>query len=173
MSKKTIRTIIFATVLLLISILVFGFMVFQIIRQGDKLNIQLDTLASERAQESSYFQLIRIGEESAKDRLKIQDYFLKEESDSIDFLNLIEGLARQSGVSLKTDSLGTVTSPKDNSTWITVSVSFSGSRERVQNFVRLFETLPYVIRLTSFEMGSLSSTEWNARVSMEVMILNL
>ncbi len=50
--------------------------------------------------------------------------------------------------------------------------TFSGSRERVLNFIKVLETLPYVLRVNSIEMRALSGTDWEAKISMKLQILN-
>ncbi len=147
-------------------------MVYQVIAQGDQLNSQIEVLEEERARESSYFQLVRIEEESIADREEIRSYYLFKESDSIDFLNRVETLAPEVGVSLKTDKLNLITEESDNSEWVQVSFSFAGSRERVQKFIQVLESLPYVLRITEVEMESKSGTEWSVNLTLQVRVLD-
>ncbi|MFT7644675.1 MAG: hypothetical protein ACI9BF_000326 [Candidatus Paceibacteria bacterium] len=171
MSKSTIRNGVMALLLISSAVGVFGIMVYQVIAQGDHLNSQIEVLEKERARDASYYQLVRIEEESTADREELRSHYLFKESDSIDFLNRVETLAPEVGVSLKTDKLNVITDESDNSEWVQVSFSFSGSRERVQRFIQVLESLPYVLRVTEVEMGAKSSTEWSVNLTLQVRVL--
>jgi len=113
----------------------------------------------------------RIAEETQEERLQLESYFLLKESDSIDFLNNIESIAPQAGVVLQTSSLDTVVDPSDNSQWIEVDFSFSGSRSRVREFVEVLEELPYVSRMMSLNVTMQNQGQWQAEVTMRVRVL--
>tara|TARA_B100000508_G_scaffold106241_1_gene84363 strand:- start:2307 stop:2834 length:528 start_codon:yes stop_codon:yes gene_type:complete len=171
MSGGTKKNIIVAAVFALVAIGAFGYMFYEISVQGNLLAAQVTALREEQAQEATYLRLQRIAEDSEEDRGQLTTYFLTRESDSIDFLNLVEGIAPQSGVTLRTSGLQTVTDPKDKSTWIEVAFSFNGSRADVQRFVEILENVPYVSKLTSVEISARSSTDWHSNVVMRVRIL--
>jgi ACT domain-containing protein len=94
---------------------------------------------------------------------------LAQESDSINFLNHVETLARDLGVSLKTNNLDTVSI--DDRTWITTSFSFSGREGDVKKFVSVLETLPYVLELTSVNLETESGGNWSSEVALRVRVL--
>lgn len=171
MSKSAKRNFIIAVILIALSLGAFALMVYQINAQGAELETQLIALEEERAQEASFLRLQRIAEESIADREQVRSYFLEQESDSIDFLNLIEAIAPEAGVVLATDALGLIVDPSDQSQWIEATFSFSGSREEVERFIRILESVPYVSRVTSIEMNARSSTEWRASVIIQVRVL--
>lgn len=171
MSKSTIRNIIIALILFVSSLIVLGLMVYKINQQGSQLAVQIDALEKEQAQEASHLQLRRIAENTAKDREQLQSYFLSQESDSINFLNQVEEMAPKIGVELKTSGLETVINSNDNTKWIQAEFSFSGSRERVQRFIKILETFPLVSKIIAAEMSAKSRTEWQANVTMQVQVL--
>lgn len=172
MSRSTVRHIIFSTVLVVIAAGAFSFMVYQVLLQGEQLTAQVITLEEEESQKSTYRHLLRTSEETAAERAELKSHFLLQESDSIDFLNKVEGMAPRSGVKLQTEGLELIKDEADGTEWIQVKFTFSGSREQVQNFVQVLETLPYVSRLTTVELESLSATEWKASVTMRVRVLS-
>ena len=114
----------------------------------------------------------RIAIETAEDRAKLQSYFFIRESESIDFLNRVEAIAPQAGVTLETEGLKQVEGKEDGYVWIESQFSFSGSRDDVQRFVRILETLPYQLRLTNLEMSAQSSSLWEALVTIKVRVLD-
>lgn len=171
MSQSTIRNIIISSILLFVAAGALGLMVYRLLWQGEQLTTQIATLEEERAQESTYYYLLRLSEETLEDRTKLEKRFLLKESDSIDFLNQVEKAAPQAGVLLETDGLESITDPADKSEWIKVRFKFTGSRGRVQQFIKILETLPYVLRLTEATVEERSATEWSASVTMQVRVL--
>jgi hypothetical protein len=172
MSWSTKRTILISLILAVVSITVFGFMVFRVVGQGDRLVAQIIALEEQRAQEVEYRNLQHIANDSAADRAALQEYFLAQESESIDFLNQVETLAPNVGVALKTTKLELVTDKATKHAWIEVAFEFSGTRDHVQTFIELLETLPYVSRLESVTMNARSRSDWQASVTMKVQVLS-
>jgi len=172
MSKSTITTIIFSVIFFTVSVTFFGLMIYIVNEQAKHLSDQVLALQTERAQDDSYYRLLKISEESKVQRDILNSYFLARESNSIDFLNSVESLAPKVGVYLKTERLDVVDDNVKKVKWIEASFSFVASREKVENFIKILETLPYVLRITSAELSSRSTTEWEAKVTMQVQVLN-
>ncbi len=170
MSKSSIRNIIFSLILISISGMSFGLMVYQINQQGEYLLEQMSALEKEQTQEASYLRLKHIAEDTKLEREELHSHFLSPEKDTIDFLNKIESMAPENGIELKTSGLNTITDAKDNTKWIQVDFSLIGSRERVQRFIQILETFPLVSRVKGLEMGTLSSTQWQADIIMQVQV---
>ena len=172
MSKNTVTAIIFSIILFTISVTVLGLMIYVVNEKGKNLSEQVLALQTERSQDDSYYKLIKISEETKEQRHTLQNYFLARESNSIDLLNSVETLASQVGVYLKTEGLDVVEDSSTKVKWIEASFSFVASREKVENFIKILETLPYVLRLTSADLSSRSATEWEAKITMQVQVLN-
>ncbi len=172
MSQSTKRTLFIAVFLIIVALSTFATMAYQVVAQGHRLTEQIVTLEKQRAQESSYYRLFKLAEETTEKRARLQGFFLEKESNSIDFLNHIETLAPEAGVVLETEDLQSIKEKADETAaWIQASFSFSGERENVQNFVQILETLPYVQRVTSLEMQAQSSSLWQADITIQVRIL--
>jgi hypothetical protein len=129
-------------------------------------------MATELAQQDSFFRLQRLAENTTNEREQIQDLFLVSNSDSIDFLNLVEGLAPQEGVQLSTEQVEEIQTAEGQPDWVKIDFTFSGSREAVENFVQIIETLPYVLRVDYLSMNLTSGSEWRAEVTVKVQLLN-
>ncbi len=171
MSPSTIRNAIISLISVSLALGVFVFMVYQTGAQGGKLTEQIATLEAQRSQEESYFRLQKIAEETKEERTELQSYFLLNESDSINFLNNVESLAPKAGVTLQTSNLLLVEDAEDDSQWIEVDFAFSGSKQRVSDFIRVLEELPYVSRLTLVELTASRQSQWEANVTMRVRVL--
>lgn len=170
MSKSTIRTIIIAFVLIIAAGGGLALMVSQTSQQAIILEQQLVTLQEQRAQEVAFQRLERIAEESEEDRILLGSYFLSRESESIDFLNLVEQLAPEAGVTLSVSNLNNVEESSGSYEWIGVTFTFVGERSRVDAFLQVLENLPYLSRVTDVSLNARSSEDWQAEVKMQVMI---
>lgn len=173
MSNTTIRNLIVALIVIIAAIAAVGLVVYLVVVGGEQLEEQVEMLQKHEAQEASQLQLQRTADTSKEDRAVLQEYFLKQESNSIDFLNHIEGMAPVVGVDLKTNELQSVQDTKTETDWIEVSFSILGSRNAVQRFIQVLETLPYLSRVTSVTLSALSSQEWQAEVTVRVRVLAL
>ncbi|MCA9360619.1 hypothetical protein H6785_01485 [Candidatus Nomurabacteria bacterium] len=172
MSKSTTTMIIISLLVFAITSVGFGLMVFQVSKQGDRLAQQVEALKAEREQENSYNKLQQVFKETKNNRSVLTGYFLESQGNSIDFLNLVESLAPVAGVTLETDSIVDFEDKEAKTHWIVTTFSFSGSRERVQNFIKILETVPYVARLISTDISLQSSSLWGAKVTIQVQILD-
>jgi hypothetical protein len=172
MSNSTKRNICIAAVLFVFSVAGSGFMVYHVQQQSARLDEQITTLQKNRAQEQTYLRLQGQAEETQADRAQLQQYFLGQGSDSIEFLNLVERLAPQSQVQLTTNALQEITEPSSDAQWVEASFTFSGTRQAVDRFLQILETVPYVSRVTSVALSAQSGSGWQANVVMQVRVLN-
>lgn len=171
MSKATIRNIVIAAVLMIGAIVVFCLVFNKVTNEGGRLTTQVEALAKQRQQEDSFFKLKRLFETTKVDRKELASHFLLKESDSIDFLNQVELLAKEQGVELDGKGLDKVQDKESNTTWIEVGYGIKASKERVKTFIKILETSPYTSRIMSVDMRSVTKTEWQADVKIRVMVL--
>lgn len=170
MSRLTLKHFTVSTALLLFSIALCGLAVYEIIDNGQTLKEQVTVLAAEQAQENSYYRLQKINEDSKAERDHLGTYFLKQSSDSIDFLNTVEDLAPQTGVNLKTEMLEDILDKKTGTKWIEVKFSFSGTQADVERFVKILERLPYFSQITSVSFKARALDDWQANLTMRVFL---
>jgi len=170
MSAATLRKLIISFLMLLIASAIFSYMMYRVDTQGEKLVAQIDALAKQNADEALYLKLQRLEEDTTDTREALKRNFLSDDSDSIDFLTLVESLAPRMGLVNKTSGLDNITNP-DGTKWVKATFTFSGSRDNVQNFIKVLESLPYVLRLNEVSLSAQSSVDWKASVTMQVQIL--
>lgn len=170
MSRLTVKHFIASGLLLIISISLCTLAVYKIIADGEMLKEQVTVLATEQAQENSYYRLQKINEDSKDERALLGSYFLRQSSDSIDFLNKVEELAPQAGVNLVTETLEDIADKKTGTKWIEVEFSFSGSQADVERFVQILERLPYYSQISSASLRARSLDNWQAEVTMKVFL---
>ena len=168
MSRITLRNLIISSVLLVAALGVFGYMLLASERQTALLEEQLIALEKKRAQEESYIQMRRIVDESFSDRELLAGMFVTKESDSIDFLNLVESLAENKGIALETTVLEVVEDKKAKTTSLDIGFSFNGPKDDVSDFITVLESLRYLAEIRKVDFKARSSTNWIAEVTMSV-----
>lgn len=170
--RVTHRNLLIALITLLILGGAFAFMIYKISAQGVVLEEYIKILEEQNTQEASLLRLQKIAEDTKNDRTQLQGHFLKQESESLTFLNLVEGLAPQMNVTLETTDLNKIENKTDKSEWIEVHFDLTGSKEDIVRFVRTLEVLPYVSRVNSVLLTVRSLELWQAEVVMQVRIMS-
>lgn len=168
MSRLTKRNFLIALAVLVISVAIFTYMLAVSERQSSQLRDQLVTLEKQRIQEASYLKMRRTIEDNAADVATLDGMFLKRESDSIDFLNLVESEAATYDVALETVSL--LSEETDDGQALVVRYAIAGSGDNVRNFIALLEQLQYVAEITSVELSTENNNDWRAEVTVQVNI---
>lgn len=170
MTKKTIRGFVVSLVFFCVSLGGFIYMITEVNDKGVLLKEQVSALFKKQAQEESFYKLKRVEEESREQRAELDSFFFKKESDSIDFLNSIEALAPQVGVSLKTESLKQTAGSVAGESWVEAAFSLNGTYGDVMRFVTLLENLPYVSEMTRLDIGARTKDNWEAQTTMKVKV---
>jgi hypothetical protein len=126
-------------------------------------------IAMTKARENELTALARIVESTRTERAELHTRILTEEG-VIDFLSLIETLAKEQGVALVTDTL-TVGEMSPQFESLNVKLSLSGSYEKVLHVLEMFETLPYqasVVRTSFSNSEPKQGSGWQADIELEV-----
>jgi len=113
--------------------------------QQDEINLQIETLRRD-----NIASLNQILQEIAPDIALLDSHFIKS-SDVVPFLNIIEKLASEAGVSAKIDSVDLKT---DNS-GLMVGFKASGDFEAIYKFLILLENSPYELEFVSMDIRKL------------------
>jgi len=170
MNAHTKRLAILAGVLFIIAVVAVVLFVREINAQSGKLSEQIVAIETDRAQQTVFTRIQRTSNETADTRAALQSYYLQSQSDSIDFLNFVESQATVSGVELLTNSPTEVI--EDGATFLSVGYDFTGSLNRVENFIQQLENIPYVSQLESLSLTQQTGSTWEAQVVITVNVLN-
>jgi hypothetical protein len=169
MSKTTIRNILIALSFFAGGAAALMFVFLQVQDKGGQLREHIKVVEEERIEENTRVQQQRVLDDTVEERSALKGYYLGDESDSIDFLNHVESLAKELDISLNTADLEKV--EIDTQTWIAIDYAFSGKEQAVKDFVSVLETLPYVLELTRLELNATEGLNWSATVSLQVRVL--
>lgn len=140
----TKHTKIVATVALLIllgALIALGVLWYLISVSKEAFAVQQKEIAKAHVHERELASLARLVEESEEERTLLASYMLKEE-DVIDFLSLLENMAKEQGVVIEIRSLN-VGEIDDSFEELQVNLTAEGSYEAVHHTLRLLETLAY------------------------------
>lgn len=170
MSRVTIRNAILSTVFLLAMSAIFGYGLLVIRHADARLTEQVTALATNQAQEATLKQMQRTAEESAQDRQRLDQAFLADEGASIDFLNLVESLAREAGIALTTENLTKGTNPQTKQEQLIVDFTYSGMYQSAVGFLEVLENLPYLTEVTSFDLTQQLDGEWQVRTTLQIQL---
>ena len=168
-TQKTKRVALISGVLFLVVCAVVAWSVRVIIVESRVLSEQVAALEVDRSQQSALSRLQKLTQDTAPEREELRSYFLASQSDSIDFLNYVETLANNRGLSLVTID------PKEiklaNETFLAVGYELEGSLGQVESFIELLEAIPYVSQLQSVRLRQQSAVLWQADVTIAVRVL--
>lgn len=170
MTRSTTRNLIITSIILLVAMAAFLYSAYFLKTKEQALQSQLATLQKEQQQESLYFRLEKTAADSKNKREELRAPLLDQESESIEVLTWIEGLAPQAGVSLETKNLQKITDKETKTDWIEVSFVFSGDQANVERFVGILEHIPYLSYVTSLSMSARSSSNWEAVATLRILL---
>ncbi len=161
---------IIASVMLLIAGGVFGFMIREVITEANELSVQVEILQETQTKKATFIQLERISDDTLDERAKLASYFLPTGSERVKFLDAMTALAPQVGINLDFQQIQERGAGTDDA-WVDMTLAVSGSRNRVQNFVKILETLPYVTRVNNISVSS-NGGNWQGSIDVQIRVMN-
>lgn len=168
-TQKTKQIAIVAGVTLLIMCVLVAIAVRIIMSESNVLSEQVAAIAVDQSQQVAATRLQKLVAETTPERELLRSYYLESQSDSIDFLNYIEQLARDRGVPIETINPNEV--ERNGNTFLSVGYAFTGSLSQVESFIVLLENIPYVSELQSVQLDQETGVLWQANVVIEVAVL--
>ena len=172
MGTKTKKIFIISLIVALISIGVLAFFLYEIQKQGVRLEEQIAILTESNTKESAHLRLNRLVQETESERTELAASFFKDEGDSIMFLGEIETLASALGISLKTQELDKVIDTEKRES-IRMTFSYEGTKDTVFTFSKLMEVTPYHSEVESLSLLKLTNGNWQGTLTIVISITSL
>ncbi len=169
MHKKTKIVAGVVTAVCAVTIVFFAGALYMLSQKKEALSISVAQIATARARESELAALARLVDSTQSERVELHTRVLGEEG-VIDFLSLIETLAKEQGVVLITKALTVEDAPPSFES-LKVTLSLSGSNDALLHVLEILEVLPYqasVVSATVTNSGAGSEDEWTADVELIV-----
>ena len=152
--KNPFQKILLFTSLILLVVFCFAliFLYQKINNNNQKVKQDTLNLETEARRREDILALNRLLQKVADDRVLLEKHFIKS-SDIVPFLDMIEKLALQAGVSAQIDSVNT----KIDNTELAVGLKASGKFEAIYKFLTLLENSPYELDFSSMDIRKLAS----------------
>lgn len=170
MSEKTIKNLIYSTIVLFFSVGVCLYLFYEIDEKGLLLEEQVAILAENNSKEETYLNIKRTVQETEKERANIVGKFFKDENDAINFLNDIETLAPSLGLAFQTKDLDSVIDKDKKTQAIKMSFVYSGNKDVVMDFTELMEKIPYHSYIDSLNLKELSDGLWEGKITILISV---
>ena len=169
MTKNRLQYSVIAALICIVSIVLFIMGAIQISNQAAQLEQQLIAVNDDRAGEQRLLDLKRTISDSAAEREQLAGYFLESKSESIDFLNYIDTLARDRRITLVTDGASELT--RQERQYLQAEYTASGALVEVESFITLLENIPFASEVTSVTLNRQTAGSWSASITVQVAIL--
>jgi len=169
-SRKTKQVAISAAILLITMLILVILGVGTITAESEDLSAQVAAIEIDQSQQAAFSRLQKLVTETELERGQLRSYYLSSQGDSIDFLNYIEQLAADRGITLETIN-PTEVERENKQTYLSVGYAINGSLSQVESFVQLLETIPYVSQLISVKLQKQTGVLWQADVMIDVAVL--
>lgn len=158
MSQNTTRAILFSATFFVAAVVAVVFGYRYIISLGDTLHEQRVAINQYDAQQQFQLQLTRLIDETAVQRAEVTSRFLTE-TETIDFLTMIESTAGSFGLTIKTTGLDLIETDNDAFQDLSVRFVITGTQAATEQFLHVLETLPYHSQLDDLRQER-GEVEW-------------
>lgn len=156
-------------ILLLAALSAFAGFTYIVSKKKGELEVQLQAAAAAKAHERELSSLVRVVKETQDEREELNTYMLTE-GEIIGFLSLIETVAKEQGVELKTSQL---TEQEASVTFerLNIRTLVSGPYAAVARTLAIFEELPYQSSLPNVALTKRDDEQGGDSWSGEVEIV--
>lgn len=169
MTRQTRNPLIIATICFLFTGGVLWFAHWQVSIIGTELQSAINRVARNDTLIKQKVEIEELIHTSAAQREQLAAFILTRD-ETISFLNEIERIAKEQGLSFSTSQLDTTASTDPLFENLRVSFAFSGPEQVVRRLIAIFETLPYNVRVTSLTLSSANEV-WQGAISIEMPLL--
>ncbi len=166
MNNNTKKIFVTSLITSLLALSVCLFMAYEINGQGMLLEEQISILSDNNKKEILYTNTNRTIKETEQEREAVSEKFLKDENDLIYFLTEIEGLAPKLGLTVETDNIENVLNEEKKLEAIKVSFIYSGQKNKVMDFTKLIENIPYHSYVDTLSLTELASGNWEGKITV-------
>ncbi len=148
-----------------------GYVLVQLYEQGAALEASLTTVVESTAKANAITRIENLTEETVDDRAALAQAFFSSSLDGTLYITELEALAPTLGLSFENDLIDVVSAAAGGKSEVVMRFSFSGSKERVLEFSRLLENLPYHSRLESLQLSG-DGALWKAEAAVKITVFS-
>jgi Tfp pilus assembly protein PilO len=107
---------------------------------------------------------------SEADRKELASYFLRD-WDVITLLTVVEQRGRRAGLRVETTQLAVTPATDKTQSQLKVGFSYNGEYDRVIEFTKWLETIPYHKMVTDVSLGADQGGDWQGSILMSITLL--
>lgn len=165
------NTIIVASSLLLISVLIYGVSLLVINNKINAIELAYSNTANILAVEEEARGLKVVADEN-RERIDFVNKFFVEKGDEVVFIEDIERLARSIGIKFNIVSISPVKPISDDveSKEISIKMNIDGSWNNIMKFLDGLEKLPFGVSIQNFSLDKPSGSSWTG--SIDFLVFN-
>lgn len=159
MKTNTINKIIFTSIILIAVLIIDFVLIYKIDKKYDEIVESKKSIVSESSRFNSLTDVKNKTQELTKIQNRIDDILISE-SNAVSFIGLIEDIAEQSGSTMNISKADFKDSEdEDDLGALDLTFKVTGSWEEVTNFLKMIESLPYLININSVRFSVIQSEE--------------
>jgi len=170
MSTKTKKILTSSIITAVVTVSILGLFFNEIRLRGAQLEQQISILTENNSKESISVRIKRLVQETESQRLTLTNNFFTNESQSISFLSETEELARNLGLSLKTEALDKVVDPVGSEETVKIVFAYTGQKSTVLRFSEILEVIPYHSSVDSLVLRKQADGNWEGRATISITI---
>jgi len=170
MSNKTKQLFVLSSAAAVLAVGALTYIFYKIEAQSLLLEEQISILNESNTKESAYLRLSRLAQETESKRTLLAASFFKDEGDSIVFLGEVEALAKEIGLSLKTEDLDKIVSEDNKQEFIKMTFVYTGKKETVFDFTKLMEVIPYHAVVDSLSLSKMPDANWEGNLTILITL---
>lgn len=176
MKKRSITTLTSAILLNVVILVVLGLIFYEVRHKNQQISSVQNEISFESKKIDRLKNLQTLVETTSGDRELLDHYFLSKDN-LVEFISLVEQLAKDAGVKVGLDNVGEEESENSQYLNLRMNISTSGSWSDVLRYIAMLENLPYVVKLDNFILqrsldGDEKTVVWSARLTLRVLMVN-
>ncbi len=170
MKHKSLKNILYFVIALSVGALcVYGFLFYTIKSHTETSSKLTQTLELDQGR-NQRFDEIENTIKNIEDRAERLEGYTLEKDNIVEFLSLLEGVAREQGVLIGVEIKENETKKGSNKGSLGLTYTFSGRWNSVQNFLAMIENLPYTITMEAVSIRKEGSGGgWGGTVRFQIV----
>lgn len=173
MNTGTKKILVLSIIAILLASGVFFSLWYVINSKSMELEKQVEVLSNNNSKELAYLNITKTIKDTKEDRQDIHSKFIKNEDDTIYFLNEIETLASRFGLSFDTVNLNNVMNKGGEVEAVEIDFKYSGEKDEVINFTKLIENIPYHSYAEKLSLKKVTNDVWDGEISIIVTVQSI
>jgi len=151
---------------------IYGFLFYQVKAKTENISVLTSQLETVQKQESEY-RKIEDTIKGLQDRSNELDTYIVQEKNLLDFIKIIESIAKKQSVVIKTEIKKNEPTKGETNIKFDFTITVDGKWDNIQNMLALVENLPYNILVSNFTVRENDAEEgtpsWSGAIKFSIV----